>query len=413
MRVLLLTPWLFHAPRNGGQLRASAVARAYRAAGHHVHGGGLYHPAETPAGEARQEDIPLAPGVIRIMAALAPEQARSEMTFWNAVAAAPDSLDAYAGAVREASPDVLQFEEPALWPVVRGLRAAGHLDDVAIVHSSYNFETVAWQHRSVPGTLVTDETLRDIAAIEREIAASCDLVIAVSDGDAAEFRQLGAARVCVAANGVASLLPGEAADIGSYMPSGVPYALFVSSAHPPNAHGLVDLAAGVSGHPVRHGEIIVCGRVGTLVRNAANFERAGRVLGRARFLGWVDDACLGALYGSAGAVILPKAYSGGSNLKTAEALASGRPVVATRRAFEGFEAFMDLPGVTITDDPDLFWRAVDDHLASPVGGATRTPGQMSGLLWEECLKPMVRAAEEVVHDRARARQRVRSARLPA
>jgi glycosyltransferase involved in cell wall biosynthesis len=396
MRVLILAPWPFRVPRYGGPLRGAAVAQAYRKAGHEVYATGFYNPTETAPSEVWPEDIPLKPGVVEIMQAAPAAEAKSEMAFWAAVAAATDSFAAFVTIVRAARPAILQFEEPALWPVVRRLRAEGHLDRVAVVHSSYNFETVAWRHRSVPDAPVTNETLRDIAAYEQEIAASCNLVIAVSESDAEEFRRLGAAQVCVAANGVASLSRADAHVVSNYLSSGTPYALFVSSAHPPNAHGLVDLAAAVTGHPVRHGEILICGRVGPLVRTASNFQKASRILERSRFLGWVDNTILSALYAGARAVIVPKTYGGGSNLKIAEALASGRPVVATRRAFDGFETFMELPGVIIADDPDSFWAAVNDLLADEVLTAIRPPKAMSGLLWSECMKPMVQAAEEVV-----------------
>ena len=92
-------------------------------------------------------------------------------------------------------------------------------------------------------------------------------------------------------------------------------------------------------------------------------------------------------------IILPKTLSGGSNLKTAEALASGRPIVATNRAFDGFEGFRDVPGVTIHDDPDLFWDTVDGFLTGGISSVPRAPEIMEGLLWTECLKPMVHALE--------------------
>jgi glycosyltransferase involved in cell wall biosynthesis len=396
LRVLMLAPWPFRQPRHGGQLRGAAVLQAYQQAGHTVHSAGLYEHSQVGPGDAWPQDVPLMPGVVAILQAL--PAGRSDMAHWAAVAAAPDSFAAFAAAVRTAQPDLLQFEEPFLWPVVRRLRAEGLLDRVAIVHSSYNFETVAWRHRSVPGARVSGETLRDITALEREIAASCDLVVAVSDSDAEEFRVIGAAHVCVAANGVASLSRADARAVGAYLPSGTPYALFVSSAHPPNAYGLVDLAAAATGHPIRHGEILIGGRVGSLVRGASNFRKAGRILERARFLGWVDDALLGALYAGARAVILPKTMGGGSNLKTAEALASGRPIVATTLAFEGFERFADLPGVTIADEPDRFWAAADGLLSGSGAAPSRPPEAMTGLLWRECLRPMVRAAEALVRE---------------
>jgi glycosyltransferase involved in cell wall biosynthesis len=255
---------------------------------------------------------------------------------------------------------------------------------------------VAWPHRSLAGAPVSAETMRDIAQFEQEIAVACNLVVTVSKIDAEEFRRLGAQRVCVAANGVTSVARGDMAVIRPYLPADTPYALFVSSAHPPNAAGLVDLAAGVTGQPIQDGEILICGRVGPLVRGAKNFKKACRILGHARFLGWVDDPLLGTLYADARTVILPKMYSGGSNLKTAEALASGRPVVATRRAFEGFESFIDLPDIFIEDDPNSFWSAVNDRFADRSSAPVRSSEMMSGLLWHECLTPMVRAAEDLV-----------------
>ncbi len=396
MRVLVLTPWPFRFPHNGGQLRATAVVRAYRDAGHSVYSAGLYHRPEMAASQVWPEDIVLTPGVIQLMQALSPEEARSEMTYWTKVGEADDSIAAFADVVRRVGPDVLQFEEMALWPVVRRLREEGHLGHIPIVHSSYNFETVAWQHRALGAAAIHAETMRDIARFEQEIAAHCDLIVTVSEADAEEFRRLGASRVCVAANGVASMTCGDAATIRPYLPANKAYALFVSSPHPPNANGLVDLAAGVTGHPIQHGEIIVCGRVGALIRAAKNFRGAGRVLDHARFLGWVDEPLLGPLYAGAATVILPKMYSGGSNLKTAEALVSGRPLVATRLAFEGFESFTDLPGIYIEDEPDAFWAAVNDRFADRSAAPVRSPEMMSGLLWRECLMPMVRAAEDLV-----------------
>jgi len=58
--------------------------------------------------------------------------------------------------------------------------------------------------------------------------------------------------------------------------------------------------------------------------------------------------------------------------------------------------FMDLPGIVIADEPDLFWRRVSEHLAGSLVGENRSPETMAGLLWSECLRPMVRAGEDAV-----------------
>jgi len=396
MRILILAPWLYLNPRNGGQLRAASITKAYEDAGHEVRAAGLYIPSESRLNDIRPTDIALRGDAGEFHGKLPRETRRSEMSWWEAVAAAPESFAAFAQVVREFRPDLLQFEEIALWPVVRRLRREKYLDGVTIVHSSYNFETIAWGHRSVAAGDVTPETIRDIAKIEQDIASEVDLILTVSEGDAQEFVKLNeAAKVCVAPNGV-NRDQSAGANIGSvssYLPASVPYALFVSSAHPPNARGIVDFAADASGHPLRHGEIMVCGKVGALMKAAPQFGKATKILGRCRFLGWVDDTALSALYGNARVVILPKMYSGGSNLKTAEAIISGRPIVATRLAFEGFEQWIGLPSVVIADDPDEFWGLVDGYLMNEHLEQSRPQESVEGLLWKNCLRPMIREAE--------------------
>jgi hypothetical protein len=61
--------------------------------------------------------------------------------------------------------------------------------------------------------------------------------------------------------------------------------------------------------------------------------------------------------------LLPITDGEGSNLKTAEALEAGIPIVATSKAFRGFEAAMKLEHVTIADNPKDFRLAVRRALA--------------------------------------------------
>ncbi|MFX1802697.1 glycosyltransferase family 4 protein [Paraburkholderia sp. A1RO-5] len=397
LRILVLAPWPFRKPKNGGQLRGAAVVQAYRDSGHIVHTVALYDPGRVRQDEIWSSDIPITAGVGNIIQRPNPSEASSALVFWNAVAEADDSFAAFTEAVEKFEPDVVQFEEPFLWPVVRRLKAQRILAKATVVHSSYNFETEAWRDLRTAGADISDRTLRDIEALEKEIATSCDLIITVSRSDAEDFRSLGAEAVCITKNGVTNLLPekGDIEVLQTYRSLAAPSALFVSSAHPPNAHGLIELAVAAQGHPVRSGEILICGHVGKLIRSAKLFKRAAAVLDRARYLGWVGDSLLSALYYSCRVVILPKTLGGGSNLKTAEALASGRPIVATTNAFRGFEDYADLPGITIADDPHEFWSAVNARLTDTCIEETSTSDELKDLLWTKCLTPMVRAVEAI------------------
>ena len=120
----MLTAWPFRAPRHGGQLRAAAIAQAYRDAGHTVFSAALYDPADSTA-EFWPDHVPITAEISRAMrpAAGEPDGEASTMVFWQAVAAARRSFRAYADVVRAAQPDVVQIEEPVLLPVVRRLRA--------------------------------------------------------------------------------------------------------------------------------------------------------------------------------------------------------------------------------------------------------------------------------------------------
>lgn len=399
LRILVLAPWPLLVPRNGGQLRACAIVRAYREAGHEVHGVGIYDAGRTPRDECSPSDVAFTPEVVRLVTARVEQGDDSVLAIWRAVADADDCRSQFAALVRSFRPDVVQFEEPFLWPLVRRLRDEGLLHGATVVHSSYNFETTAWSDLRRAGAQVTPATLRDIAAIENQIAAECALTVTVSRQDAEAFRALGAGQVCVAANGTDGF-PHEvdARPLAAYLRPGTPHALFVSSGHPPNAHGFRVLAARAR-RGVEAGEIMVCGTVSGLLRSGPLAVPARPVLDRCRLLGWVAPGLLAALYATARVTIIPKTLGGGSNLKTAEALASGRPLVATRLAFSGFEAYATLPGVTVVDEPDAFWEAVDARLANPCPEPIRRAEAMRGLLWSECLRPMVSEVERVAGSR--------------
>jgi glycosyltransferase involved in cell wall biosynthesis len=402
MRVLMLAPWPTVRFLHGGQLRASAIVRAYRARGHSVLCVGLYDANRTDPGSAEPQDYAVPPAIV---SHVEPDERNSELASWRALARMPHALAFYEEALRRERPDLLQFEEPYLWPLVQALRARGALDGVPVLHSSYNHETEAKHEIRASGMTVTDQTIRDVAALERDIAAGADAVVVVSDSDAAAYAALGARRVVVAHNGAEPPDAAPDADeaLAGYL-QGEPFALFVSSAHPPNAQGLTDTAESAD-VMLRHGSILICGGVAGLLRTMPAFAENQHLFRRARLLGLVDGGLLGAMYRQAAVIILPKTRGGGSNLKTAEALVSGRPIVATRRAFEGFEAYLDAPGVAVEDDATRFWRRVADLLAPDASPqpVLRSPASMRGLLWNACLDPMVDCAERLAPAAGRGR----------
>lgn len=398
MRILVLGPYPIGKFRHGGQLRASEIVRAYRTAGHDVLYSGVYDPTRDAAGEITSDDHPITPAIAKYM-----RNARGskEIAFWRAFAEVSEAFARFATQAKRFRPHLVQFEEPYLWPVVRSLRDRGVLGSARIVHSSYNVES-QYKHATAEVLGVSDgKLIREIVAMETEIAQSVDQVYVVSEGDRDAFLSMGARRVAVVPNGARRLQAegGVIEGVRQYF-GAEPFALFVSSAHPLNARGLIDLIENCPSVRLQSGSLVVCGDVGRLIEGTRPCSANQRILARTRFVGRVDNGVLAALYALARVVILPKTVGGGSNLKTAEALVATRPIIATSAAFVGFEAYSDLPGVVIEDSGHAFWSQVVASLRNDNQLSIKddTDQRRLGLLWDKCLVPMLVCSEALVAD---------------
>jgi hypothetical protein len=127
------------------------------------------------------------------------------------------------------------------------------------------------------------------------------------------------------------------------------------------------------------------------------YRRTDPLIRDARILGIVDPPILDALLSRAAAILLPKMHGGGSNLKTSEALLADRPIVATTQAFVGFEPWVGASGVTVEDDPALFWVHVARHLSEPVNPVDTLEEHRNELLWPACVAPLVTAVQDLVN----------------
>ncbi len=355
---------------------------------------GVFDPHNVPLEDTTPDDVPIDQLAMDYIA----RSGKSwDFSLWDAFADVPALLARYQDAVQRFMPNVVQLEHPYLWPVVRALRDRGRLQGVAIIYSSHNFEAEYLRELAEISGNVSRELLRWVARQEEEIARDSDLVVAVSDADASSFRRIGARRVVVARNGGRRVDAATAAvdALDGYLGK-APFALFVSSAHPPNARGLLDLAEGLAS-PLP-GLLIICGGIGTLLEP---HRRSVPLIREARMLGVVDPPILDALLLRASAIVLPKTRGGGSNLKTSEALLTGRPVVATSQAFVGFEPWAGAPSVTIEDNPTLFWQHVARHLNRAPTSLAPNDGQCDGLLWPACLASLVTAVQDLVNASSR------------
>jgi hypothetical protein len=198
MRILILGPWPVVNPRHGGQIRAASIIDAYVARGHDVRFMGIFDPNNVLASEHGPDDV----GVDDEVAAyIGRHSALPFWSFWLSFAEVPSLFERFAAVVREFCPDIVQFEEPYLWPVVRGLRDRKLLDKARVIHSSYNFETELRRDLMKIEGGVDERVMALVAEQEREIVREVDLVVTVSDYDAECFRRIGATSIIVARNG--------------------------------------------------------------------------------------------------------------------------------------------------------------------------------------------------------------------
>jgi len=387
MRILQLATYPIRIPRHGGQARVSNIRAVLAAAGHEVHSLAVYEP-ENYGGDALEPhdiefpvDSPYRHSQLPFLTDYASGQflAGDERT-WRA----------FAQAMKRVAPQVVSLEQPWLLPAVQRWRREHPEQRLAVVYSSQNIEAplkrdilAGW-----PGAEV-ETAVHRIEALECEAAQVCDLSIACTDDDAAKLVAMGARRVVVAGNGIVerAIDPQRVADWNWHL-GGRRFALFVGSAYPPNAEGFWEMFAPSLAFLAPDQRILGVGGIAGLVTAHPEYKR-WEGINASRFVpaGFQSEEALGALLSLAACVVLPITKGGGSNIKTAEAVYTGKPVIGTTKSFRGYERVLALPGVHRADEPAEFKRltraALDEALpaTTPDDSALR-----DSVLWRETLK---------------------------
>lgn len=366
VRVLVLGSYPAVNPRHGGQIRLSQIVAAYEARGFIVRQAS-YFPAHAFYTESalNPADFPLPVESLRTW-----RERRSDYVddLVSGELAAADvarlsALEQYAGAV-----NVVHLEQPWLLPVVDKLRRRGVMGSFQLVYGSQNIEyelkrAILRQHGDSEEDAVTEAVL----ALEQRCAREAALVVAVTPEDAQVLRGWTRSSVVLAGNGVAPWRSSEEQRQRWRERLGPdPFALYVASSHPPNVQGLCESfgtsLAGLS--PVHR--LVLAGHVTDFVVQSEWFKRWQPLNERrAIALGVLSLEDLSAVRDLARTFLLPVTSGGGSNLKTAEALFSGKHVVATSMALRGFEAYSDLPGLRVVAPGRAFARAVAQSLDEP------------------------------------------------
>lgn len=256
--------------------------------------------------------------------------------------------------VRLFAPDVLLVEQPFLWPLAEKFLAQGVVSpSIKVIYSSHNIEVgmkckiysdVLSEEKAQQYTTYVDE-------MERGIIKSCVGALAVSVKDAEYIHELAPdTPVRVFLNGHTGPV---ATDVDTLwrakFASRKTNFVFVGSWHPPNINGLKQLVEAMPTNiPSASFALWVLGNVGNGLKAIPGFD-----VNRYPWLhlmGPVEARDIDAAILHASGVVLPIWEGGGSNLKTAQALLSGKCVLGSEFSFRGFEHCAHEPGVFLAND---------------------------------------------------------------
>jgi len=287
-------------------------------------------------------------------------------------------------------PDVIQIEHP--WLLYFAQRYAHELNNKPeLIYSSHNIESNL-KFDILKNYIPIGDAERyanQIKLIEIEAIRAADKVICVSESDADWIKNIdNTAQVLVAPNGVSQLTPTQQGKSEAQkVTKGLKYALYCGSAHPPNIEGFFHFTSGGFGSLKPDERLVLVGGVGYAIASDERVHKSAKLAEKVDVAGFVSPECLASFLADAHCLLLPLSHGGGTNLKTAEALWSGKYILASTTAMRGFEDYIGSPGVFIADSPEDFKRTLREIMLLPELNLDQREMSMRKLvLWDNCLR---------------------------
>lgn len=349
---------------DGGRVVMLQIARALARQGHDVHVLSLNpRKQRSSVDDARNAMAPVRIDAVDIDT--------SAITALRAVRAGAPPLVArfvtsrFARALREllraSHFEVVQVESPFLLPYVRVIREHTR---APVVLRSLNVEFRIWEQLAEHATnAVRRAALRTIARSLRRFEVAhldtCDALVPITEDDARAFRELGCTVPMHVLPGGIDVTAAPRDDDGSV-------AFLGSLDYRPNQEAALWIAEEL--RPRLNGVVVRVGGSNAPQWLRARMEAAGLPLAP-----HVDDAA--AFLAPRRAIIAPLLSGGGMRIKILEAMAMGKPVVATTLAAAGIDV-RDGENILLADDADAFARAItallrDASRARAIGEAAR------------------------------------------
>lgn len=391
MKILQLVNYPIDLPRHGGQIRCSKIRNFILDLGHEVKTVSVINGSEKtnlgPSLNIPTEFIieQFGNGSQHVLSDLASH--RFLMT--------KKGQELLRGTVGTDWPEVVLVEQPWLFePIYSLLSSLGKRPKY--IFSSQNVEhqikSLILKSHNFLGFKDTKEIILEIEEVELFASKHANEVWGVTIEDLEFLCSKSAANRVLIPNGTDGKSNRSSTDTAESIPTPelTPgYALFVGSAYPPNFEGFTSMI-GESCSFLPPDYRIVC--VGSICQSLDLWIEKSKhhdlLRARIDLQGVVEEKRLAWLISRSDCILLPITVGGGSNLKTPEALSSGKKIIGTTRAFRGFENWLDTEGVIIKDDVKQFRYALSEHAL--LGDYSKTFERVSSsenpLLWEDALE---------------------------
>lgn len=389
-KILFLSTYPLKNPRHGGQIRLSNLVAVFKKAGwetyhaaacdedayasHQLDNLDFLFPKDSPHRLFKNHQVPFISDLTSgVFAAESPHVAQQLLK------KLPQDLD------------VIHVEQPWLFQFAKKIKTMIS-GNSKIVYGSQNLENKLKKEIFGIYSLVDNlGIINEIESIEKEAAQEADFVVAVSQQEADALKDWGARQVTLARNGGYPPKPSQEKlkEWRAKLPP-APFAFYVASAHPPNFSAWLELLGPTLGYIPPDSKLVVAGSVCEHIYKILNNSAyASLNLPKLTLLFELNDADLDAVKSLADVFLVPIKTGFGTNLKTAEALISGKTVVSSAKGMRGYEEFQHLPNVTVSDQKTELHAAIRKGLLSAKYKTSfcpeRAQSELTKLHWEHCL----------------------------
>lgn len=287
-------------------------------------------------------------------------------------------------AVKDFSPDIIIIEQGFLWPLVLEMKKKNIINkDTSFVYSAHNIEYQ--MKKQIYASLFSGKELQKyvsiVQSIEYDVIKNADVIWAVSEYDINYIRQVSFTdKIYLYINGHCGLVKTTLANKWKEkFEESKRNWVYVASWHGPNINGLYDLVTnGLLEKDSSDTTLWVFGSVGAGLLNERHITIPKNA--SIQIVGPSSEEDIDSAISVCTGIVLPIWEGGGSNLKTAQALLSGKKIVASNFAFRGFESYKNENELYLDDKPDQLVKHISEleHTDETI----HRNKSINGLKWE-------------------------------